>query len=75
MARNRERKVLPFDTAAVVGHTQALDTAGGQVDIDLRRTCVKAVFEQFLQRSGRSLDRSGSGSSSAIVSAMSPTAS
>ena len=56
MPRDCERKVFAFDAGAVVGYAQALDAAASEVDINLRRARVKAVFEHLLQRGGRPLD-------------------
>ena len=41
---------------AVVGDPDALDAAGGELDVDLRGTGVERVLQQFLQRRCRALD-------------------
>ena len=56
MARDSERQILALDACAVVGNADPLDTAGGHIDVDLRRMRIEGIFQQLLQRRRGSLD-------------------
>jgi len=49
MSCDRKRKVLALDACAVVGHAQAFDAAGREIDIDLRSAGVETVLEKLFQ--------------------------
>ena len=56
VARERERQLLARDAAAVVGDLDELRAAARELDGDLARAGVEAVFEQFLEGGGGALD-------------------
>lgn len=52
----RKLDVVGVDAAAVVADANQADAAAGQLDIDRRRACVYAVFNDFFQGVGRAFD-------------------
>jgi hypothetical protein len=61
VACKRERQLLLADAAAVIGHLDQLDAAARELDRDFPRAGVDAVFEQFLERGGRTVDHFAGG--------------
>jgi hypothetical protein len=53
---HRQRQVLALDPGPVVGDGNSLDDADCELDVDLRRSGIERVLEQFLQRGGRAFD-------------------
>ena len=56
MARDREPELFALDPEAVVGHADQPYASAAEIDVDAARSGVEAVFEQFLERRGGTLD-------------------
>lgn len=61
MAVECEFDVVRMDTAAVVADADETDAAARQFDINRRRACVYAVFNDFFQGVGRAFDHFAGG--------------
>ena len=61
MAHQGQRQFILGDAPTVVAYTQELDTAALQLYRDVRRTCVEAILQQFLQGCSRTLDHFAGG--------------
>jgi hypothetical protein len=56
MPSQRQFEFVFANAAAIVGDFQQLAAAARQLDADIMRTGIEAIFEQFFESSGRPLD-------------------
>ena len=61
MTRQCQMQLICRNAVTIVRHADTLDSALRQIDIDTRRTCIQAVFQQFFHRRRGAFDHLAGG--------------